>query len=45
MQGDSIVAEHPVLILTQLLQKSEPGRTSYTLSDKYNVNHWISHCS
>lgn len=27
MQGDSIVAEHPVLILTQLLQKAEPGST------------------
>lgn len=33
-----MVAEHPVLILMQLLQKAAPGRSSHTLSDWYNVN-------
>lgn len=41
MQGDSIVAEHPALILTQLLQKAEPGGTSHTLSDYHSISHWI----
>lgn len=33
MQGDSIVAELPVLILTQLLQEAELDRTGHTLSE------------
>lgn len=40
MQGDRIVAEHPVLILMQLLQKREPGRTIHSLSGQC-VNLWV----
>lgn len=40
MQGDHIVAEHPVLILTQLLQKFEPGRTIHSLSGQC-VSFWV----